>query len=234
MSASFFRFKQFVISHDLCAMKTGTDGVLLGAWTHCADAAAILDVGTGSGLIALMLAQRSKGTIDAIDIDENAYKQAKINFAHSPFAEQVNAFHVDFLHYAPSHKYDLIVSNPPYFMDSSPSPYAARTTARHNCTLNLDELVQKSTELLSSNGRLSLIVPIGAFDLLQSITTLNNLYLTRKTVVRSLENRPPKRTLLEYSKQMNELDENEFFIENSNHTYSPEYIELTKSYYLAF
>ena len=213
-------------------MKVGTDGVLLGAWTDDSNAQRILDVGTGSGLIALMLAQRSNAPIDAIDIDENAYKQAIINFENSPFSERLKVYLTDFLSYSPSQNYDLIVSNPPYFIDSLKSPNPSRNFARHSDELNLEALVQKSKQLLSTQGRLSLILPFSSFDSIQAIAIQNHLYLTRKTIVRPLKNHPPKRILLEFSPKEKEIEINDIFIEESRHRYSQEYIELTKDFYL--
>jgi tRNA1Val (adenine37-N6)-methyltransferase len=213
-------------------MKVGTDGVLLGAWTHCAGADTILDVGTGSGLIALMLAQRCHAKIDALDIDTNACRQAGINFNRSPFAKQLNVYPIDFRQYQPVYKYDLIVSNPPYFVDSLQSPDRTRNLARHTGELSFEDLFKTSCQWLSKNGKLSLIIPVDAFDRIQFLAGRNELYLNRKTIVRPREDLPPKRVLLEYSTQMTGTESNELFIEKSRHVYSEEYIELTQSYYL--
>jgi tRNA1Val (adenine37-N6)-methyltransferase len=213
-------------------MKVGTDGALLGAWTNCSGAKTILDVGTGSGLIALMLAQRSDACIDAIDTDVNACRQAEINFKHSPFAARLRALHQDFLQYGPEQTCDLIVSNPPYFMHSLPSPDRQRTLARHAGALNGDGLLAKSYQLLSATGRLSLILPAGHFDWVQDIAAQTGFYPVRKTEVSAIENRPPKRVLLEYAKSVEPLVENSLFIENADRTYSAEYLALMKAYYL--
>jgi tRNA1Val (adenine37-N6)-methyltransferase len=232
MPNSYFRFKQFTVQHGLCAMKVGTDGVSLGAWTDCFNAKNILDVGTGSGLIALMLAQRCNAQIEAIDMDENAYKQAIINFEDSPFRWRLKAFHSDFLSFSPSQTYDLIVSNPPYFSDSLKSPNPARNFARHTDELHLEDLVQKSKQLLSPTGRLSLILPFTSFDVIQEMAGQKNIYLSRKTIVRPLKHHLPKRVLLEFSMKKKEIELNDIFIEESRHIYSQEYIELTKDFYL--
>jgi tRNA1Val (adenine37-N6)-methyltransferase len=232
MSNSFFRFKQFTVHHDLCAMKVGTDGVLLGAWTDCRNTKTILDVGCGSGLIALMLAQRSEAEIDAVDIDKNACEQSEINFRNSPFSERLNVYHSDFNLYSATRKYDLIVSNPPYFVRSLKSPDSGRCSARHTEKLRFEDLFEKSIQLLTDNGKLSLILPADAFDLIQAIASRNHLFLSRKTTVKPLAASPPKRILLEYSKEKKPLIENELSIENSHRTYSDEYIELTGEFYL--
>ncbi|MDR0834947.1 MAG: methyltransferase [Candidatus Symbiothrix sp.] len=248
-------------------MKVGTDGVLLGAWTQPVIPAQagipinILDIGTGSGLIALMLAQKTVGgipacagmttplphvEIDAIDIDENAYKQTVINFKNAPFKTKLNAIHGDFRTFAPKQKYDLIVSNPPFFVDSLPSPDEGRTTARHTNALPFSDLIQHSAELLNNNGRLVLILPFDAFDTIQSLAEKNGLTLTRKTAVKPKENTAPNRMLLEYrlctgdpcgrpaNRPTNRPTENELTIRQANGTFSDEYMALTKDFYLNF
>jgi tRNA1Val (adenine37-N6)-methyltransferase len=213
-------------------MKVGTDGVLLGAWADCTSTKTILDVGCGSGLIALMLAQRSGAEIDAVDIDKDACEQSEMNFRNSPFANRLKVYHTDFNLYFPTHKYDLIVSNPPYFIRSLKSPDSGRCSARHADKLHFENLLEKSAQLLTNKGKLSLILPFDIFDLIQSIANRNKLFLSRKTIVRPLADSLPKRILLEYSKEKTQTKENEIFIEKSRHVYSDEYIELTKDYYL--
>jgi tRNA1Val (adenine37-N6)-methyltransferase len=144
MSNPFFHFKQFTIYHNLCAMKVGVDGVLLGAWADCRNAGYILDAGTGSGLIALMLAQRSNAIIHAIDIDENSCNQAEINFTNSPFHDRLSVEHISFQNYFPPVRYDLIVSNPPYFANSLKSPDKNRNLARHDEFLPIEVLIKKA------------------------------------------------------------------------------------------
>jgi tRNA1Val (adenine37-N6)-methyltransferase len=213
-------------------MKVGTDGVLLGAWTDCRNANAVLDVGSGTGLIALMLAQRSPAKIDAVDIDKNACEQSEINFRNSPFADRLKVYHTDFKFYSPTCKYDLIVSNPPYFINSLKSPDTGRNSARHTGEFHLRDLLGKSAQLLTGSGKLSLILPFDTFDFIQTIAAQNDLFLSRKTNVRPLAASSPKRILLEYSKEKGQTQENEMFIEHTRHVYSDEYIELTKNYYL--
>ena len=149
MSNPYFRFKQFTVYHDLCAMKVGVDGVILGAWADCRNIKYSLDVGTGSGLIALMLAQRSEAYIHAIDIGENAYKQAEINFNNSPFHDRLSLEQIAFQDFSSSIKYDLIVSNPSYFVHSLKSPDKNRSLARHNEYLPLKVLLKKLLLLTS-------------------------------------------------------------------------------------
>ena len=232
MPNPFFRFKQFTVFHDLCAMKVGTDGVLLGAWADCLNAQTILDIGTGSGLIALMLAQRSKSVITAIDIEESAYIQAGINFKKSPFNDRLNIYHASIQQFSTSTKYDLIVSNPPYFSNSLQSPDASRTHARHNDSLSLDDLIKHSQSLLSPKGKLALILPFDIFEQVNDRALEHSLFLCRKTQVCPTPSQAPKRILLEYSMEKQPIVENELFIEKSRHVYSEEYRNLTSKFYL--
>lgn len=232
MPAPFFQFKQFTVYHDRCAMKVGTDGVLLGAWADCSDAGRILDVGTGSGLIALMLAQRSGAYIDALDIEENAFSQAKSNFQKSPFAHLLTPFHADFLHYQTNVKYDLIVSNPPYFTHSLLSTDQSRNIARHTGHLTLAAFIQTAHTLLSSSGKIALILPATLYDEIQSVALVNGLHLTKKYLVCPVKNKPPKRILVEYAQRESPTLENILYIEESRHIYSQTFIELVRDFYL--
>ena len=207
-----FQFKQFFVQHDKCSMKVGTDGVLLGCWCPTANFKfqnsnlRILDVGTGSGLIALMLAQRFRAAqIDAIDIDEASCLQARENFNASPWAERLHAAHCS-LQTPPNplskgewnygQRYDLIVSNPPYFVNSLKAPDAARCAARHNDTLPFDVLMAESARRLAPDGTLAVIVPSEAEAELQALAADNGLQCTRRCLVYPKPGRPAKRVLL--------------------------------------
>jgi len=232
MSNPYFRFKRFTVYHDLCAMKVGVDGVLLGAWADCRNIKYVLDVGTGSGLIALMLAQRSKAFIHAIDIDENACKQATINFNNSPFNDRLSIERSDYQNFSSSVRYDLIVSNPPYFSDSLKSPDKNRNLARHNEHLPLEVLIEKSASLLSPQGKAAFIIPFDRVATANSLAIENHLFLCRKTLVSSLQNHPPKRVLLEYSFIDQSPTETGFYIGKTKQDYSEAYRALTKDFYL--
>jgi tRNA1Val (adenine37-N6)-methyltransferase len=227
-----FRFKQFTVQDDLCAMKVGTDGVLLGAWAACSNIETILDIGTGSGLIALMLAQRCPAKIDALDIDGNACKQAQINFENSPFGERLHVYRSSLQDFSPGKKYDLIVSNPPYFTDFLPSPDKGRTQARHNDTLPFVDLLKISRSFLSPKGKLALILPFDGFDFVNKRAWENGLSLFRRTLVSPKRGQAWKRILLEYSTQNRIFAEDELFIEQSPQVYSNAYISLTRDFYL--
>lgn len=231
MSNPYFRFKQFTVYHDLCAMKVGVDGVVLGAWADCRNIRCGLDVGTGSGLIALMLAQRSNAPIHAIDIDENACKQAEINFNNSPFRDRLSIENCAFQDFHTPHKYDLIVSNPPYFTQSLKSPDKNRSLARHDEHLPLEVLIEKSASLLSPQGKAAFIVPFDRWEKAHATAVENRLFLCRKALVSTLQNRPPKRVLLEYSFIDQSLTETGFYIGATKQSQSDEYRALTEGFY---
>ena len=231
-----FQFKQFAIAHDRCAMKVGTDGVLVGAWCSAEGKARILDVGTGSGLIALMVAQRSKAQIVGIEIDHDAAQQAHENAKASPFAPRITIIEASLQRFqdtlVTSATFDLIVSNPPYFTDSLKAPSAQRSTARHTDSLSFDELVAAASALLSPSGVLSVILPTEAFEGFATIATAHRLHLNRITHVRPTPSSPPRRILMEWSPTPQPLLSNELIIETDRHRYSESYNSLTAAFYL--
>lgn len=228
-----FRFKQFTVRHDQCAMKVGTDGVLLGAWSDVTGACHVLDVGTGTGLIALMIAQRSPATIVALEIDADAFSQARGNVADSPWKDRISVVRQDFRTYASDRKFDLIVSNPPYFADSLLCPGEQRAMARHNCSLGYDDLLGGAVRLLSGKGRFCVVIPVDASDALQAMAADSGLYPSRQLVVITIPGKPPKRTLFEFVFDPEAIcDRKELLLEEKRHQYSPGYIELTREYYL--
>ncbi|MEE4197513.1 MAG: tRNA1(Val) (adenine(37)-N6)-methyltransferase [Bacteroidales bacterium] len=237
MANDYFKFKQFVVYQERCAMKVGTDGVLLGAWAGVENANRILDVGTGTGLIALMLAQRSNASIDALEIDARACAQALENINHSPWAERIHVIHQSFQDFSEKNaaKYDLIVSNPPYFQNSLTTPDARRTQARHNTDLQLDDLIGGTLQCLAPTGTLSLILPYLEGNLLIAGAAEKGLYCVRKTNVLPKPGRKPKRLLLEFQRNKKPLFEQNLVIEVSKrHQYSDDYKALTRDFYLNF
>ncbi len=235
MPNPYFRFKQFTVYHDLCAMKVGTDGVLLGAWCNVHDAASALDVGTGTGLIALMLAQRNASLeINTIDIEENAVMQAHENINRSLFAGRIDCFHLSLQDFAEqvAKKYDLIVSNPPYFEQSLKSPHLGRTLARHTDSLPINELIVASAKLLSDKGRLSVIYPYEYKETLLKLSEENQLHISHFTNVHPTPTAAPKRILAELTKQATSLTETDLVIEKERHVYSDEFTALVKDFYL--
>ena len=234
MANSYFQFKQFTIYHDKCAMKVGTDGVLLGAWANTESCKTILDIGTGTGLIALMLAQRSNAFIDAIDINEDACLQAIDNIKASPFAERIRTIHTDFTNYSAIcvSRYDLIVSNPPYFVNSLKCSNIKRNTARHTDTLSIPALIRNSRMLLSPSGRIALILPFEQLDYLSTIAKENHLYINKRTDIIPIPEASPKRFLVELSESPHSLITEKLVIEEARHQYTEDYISLTKDFYL--
>lgn len=232
MPNTYFSFKQFTIHHDRCAMKVGTDGVLLGAWTDISTAQRILDIGTGTGLIALMLAQRSQASITAIDIDRDAVEQACENAAASPWGNRINISQQDICHYKPEHYFDVIVSNPPYFINALKCPDNKRNRARHTDDLSFEDLITHAANLLSTDGIFSVIIPTDGMSDFLKICECNQLYLYRQTLIHTIPNALPKRVLLAFKKDTTECIVNHLTIELSRHIYSDEYIALTKDFYL--
>lgn len=224
-----FRFKQFTIQDDRCAMKVGTDGVLLGAW--CPKGTRILDVGTGSGLIARMLMQRCpEAHIDAIDIDPDAAEQARENGIRA-FQARLQDWKLDI-----GHCYDLIVSNPPYFQNSLKNPDKGREMARHTDTLSYAELIQHSARLLQEGGRLALILPAEAENEIRQLAAAADLFLTHVTRVYSKENKKPKRVLLAFQLKIEDLrlkiEEDSLVLEDEKGGRSLPYQELCRDFYL--
>ncbi len=216
-------------------MKVGTDGVLLGAWASVEGAAHILDVGTGTGLIALMAAQRSEALIDAIDIDASACRQAETNCQASPFAGRIRIHPVSFQTFciSPGKRYDRILSNPPYFHRSLQSPDEGRSIARHTGTLMLDELISGSLQLLAPEGRLCLILPFDQKERLSRLVAANGMCLVRQTLVVPIPGAAPKRLLAEIAPMPGPDSKTEnLTIELARHHYSLEYIALTRDFYL--
>jgi len=237
MPNNYFKFKQFTIYQEKCAMKVGTDGVLLGAWATCESVQQVLDIGTGTGLISLMIAQRSNAMIDGIEIDTLASKQAKENVQKSPWTDRINIINKsfqDFINYADK-KYDLIVSNPPYFQNSLFATDQKRTDARHNSNLELQELLVGAKSLMSSGGTLSIILPYLEGNMFILKASELGLFCVRQTKVLPKPGRDPKRLLLEFMQIKKPLVEQEIIIElNKRHEYSEAYKNLTKDFYLAF
>lgn len=235
MANPYFQFKKFTVWHDRCAMKVGTDGVLLGAWADVKGAGRILDVGTGTGLIALMSAQRSTALVDAVDIDEAACLQANENVRNSPFAGRVRVFHASLEAYRreTATRYDLIVSNPPYFIGSLKCPDAQRALARHTDSLPLQELVRDSRGLLAPQGRLALILPYDQKDRLLKCGAEEGFFVSKETIVIPRPGVDPKRCLVELSVVPVAVPfTTSLTIEVERHQYTPEFIRLVQPFYL--
>ena len=245
-----FQFKQFTIHQDRTAMKVGTDGVLLGAWAPILSSTQrLLDIGTGTGLIALMLAQRmlkennnSTFKIDAIDIDQSSIEQATENISNSPFARFITTHFTSLQDYSPSEKYDAIVCNPPYFVASLKCPDANRTQARHTDTLSFNDLLQHSARLLNSEGTLSVILPVNEGNQLIQLASQYGFSLTKLVHIHPTPTSDPKRLLIRLqitdnksqiaTPQSLNVSKSSLTIELARHQYTDEYIALTRDFYL--
>ena len=227
MSSPFFKFKQFTIWHDKCAMKVGTDGVLLGAWAPLGSR--ILDVGTGSGLIARMLMQRyPEAEVEGIDIDEAAVAQAKENGVRA-FQARLQDWKSDI-----GDCYDLIVSNPPYFQNSLKNPDRGRELARHTDSLGYEELIAHSARLLKEEGQLALILPAEAEEEIRNLAAPYSLFPTHITRVYSKETKPARRVILAFSRKNSivGLIEDSLVLEDEKGGRSAAYSKLCEEFYL--
>lgn len=233
MPNSSFKFKQFTVYHDRCAMKVGTDGVLLGAWTQVEYSKRILDVGTGTGLIAMQLAQRNaKAKIIAVEVDEAAAKQAQENVAQSPWADRIDVICNDFRWYQDECEFDLIVSNPPYFINALKCPGEQRRLARHAGELSYELLFRRSAQLLCKQGHVDIIVPSEVEKAVVDTAWNYKFYLQRRLHVFTKPGKPCRRALLSFGFQEEECVEESICIETDHNEYTPEYIALTKDFYL--
>jgi tRNA1Val (adenine37-N6)-methyltransferase len=233
-SGKHFHFKQFSIRHDLSTMKVGTDGVLLGAWVEPGNAKSILDIGTGSGVIALMLAQRTDATvvIDAVEVEEQDAQQAQENILASPWPAKILVHHTAIQNYSSGRTYDLIVSNPPYFINSQEPPDKRRIEARHTVLLPHDELLSTVIRLLAPSGRFCLILPYAeGLDFIE-LAKFYQLYCTRQWSFRTRREKPVERLLLEFSYLHHPTNQGEILLYNEGNDWSREYCDLTRNFYL--
>jgi tRNA1Val (adenine37-N6)-methyltransferase len=220
-------------------MKIGTDGILLGAWCSLKDNTnKILDIGSGTGVISLMLAQRfNNTTIDSVEIEKNAYEQSVENFERSVWADRLFCFHSTFQDFAKERKedgetYDLIISNPPFYTDNVKNNNRARNKARSTSFLSFVELISGVSKILSNQGEFTTIIPFKEEAKFIEISKQNNLFLNKICRVKGNNNSDIKRSLLTFSFYKKQLDENNLIIETSRHLYTDEYINLTKNFYI--
>lgn len=225
-----FRFKQFDIQQSDDVFRVGTDGVLLGALASVDYASKVLEVGTGTGLISLMLAQRNtEANFLGIDINEDAVHLTKLNFENSVFASRLKNIHQDFKTFETEERFDLIVSNPPYFEESDSGK---DKIARQTVELNFRQLITKAAQFLSGNGIFSVIIPVEAGETFISIGEENRLFLNRRINIKGIESSKTKRLILEFSLVEKMLQESDFIIEKSPRQYSDQYLELTKEFHV--
>ncbi len=232
-----FKFKQFTVDQDRCAMKIGTDGVLLGAWVPINETTnTILDIGTGTGIISLMAAQRSFAeVIDAIEIDTEAYEQAVENFEASPWGDRLFCYHASFQEFVSEidDQYDLLISNPPFYTEDYKTSDKKRDMARFEDALPVEHLLIGASKLLSKQGKLALIAPHKEEERITHIAAEIGLFPEKLTRVKGTPTSETKRSLLLLSRNENEpCKTDELIIETTRHQYTSEYINLTKSFYL--
>lgn len=230
-----FNFQQFAITHCDSAMKVGTDGVLLGAWTPIKKSKKILDVGCGSGLIALMLAQRCDSDIIGIEINELAAQEAILNSKNSPWSDKISIINGDitlaeFQDTLPQP--DLIVSNPPFFTEDLKSPEIARSVARHESALGVRTLIEIAAKILSTDGRLCFISPTDRADEIEFTATISKMNISKRMDIRTTTTKNPVRTLWELSKKSTDDFTYEIqSLRDDSGKYSEWYCSLTKDYY---
>ncbi len=233
-----FRFKQFDVDQSGCAMKINTDGVLLGAFVDGDQPKSILDIGTGTGVIALMLAQRfNDAQIDAVEIDPAAAQTAETNFANSPFAERLNIYPIGFEQFFEQYhdkKYDLIVSNPPFFINSLKSPEAKKELAKHTDEDFFRKLIVAIARHLTVDGLCWLIIPLSIADFVFYLASENNLCLQKRINIKSFEDSAPHRVIACFGFEKVSTDISKFIIYKSAGIYSEEYMKLLQPYFIAF
>ncbi len=234
MSHTVFRFQQFSINQDNTAMKISTDGVLLGACCNFENAKNILDIGTGTGLLSLMSAQKSAARISAVEIDKDAFLQAVENVKNSKFSSRIKIIHADFLAFYKTvdEKFDYIVSNPPFFENAFKSGDYKRNFARHTDSLPFEMMIKGVKEIILESGFFSVIIPFDKSLDFVRLCALNKLHLCKKIIVFSKFNVPPFRVILTFSTQILPIDYDEIFIYENNKTYSEKFRRLTANFYL--
>jgi tRNA1Val (adenine37-N6)-methyltransferase len=239
MSAKPFQFKEFFIYQEKTSMKVGTDAVLLGVWTSLDNFPdKILDIGSGTGIISLMLAQRSNAeTIDAVEIDENAYEQSVENFEKSIWADRLYCYHCSFEEFvdeisSENETYDLIVSNPPFYTENAETSSESRTKARFTSALPFEDLLLGVSKILGAEGVFSTIIPFKEENDFVKLANQNNLFLNKVCRVQGNPISKLKRSLLSFSFQKTDIIESYLIIETERHQYTKEYIDLTKDFYI--
>ena len=237
MANDFFRFKQFIVHQDKSAMKVCTDACLFGAWVAKEAHGGIkniLDIGSGTGLLTLMLTQKIGAHADAVEIDEGAYQQSTDNFLRAPWAHRLRVHHTSIQLYNPSGKYDLIVSNPPFYKNSLQSPEAKRNVALHSASLNLEELLSRASDLLDSDGEFAVLLPPARVSVLEELAAAYGLVILRKCGVRQTPSHSLFRYMYLFTRNNSEKNGliDEIIIKDSEGNYTARFYELLKDYYL--
>lgn len=234
-----FKFKEFTINQDKTAMKVGTDAVLLGAWSSVNNYPnSILDIGSGTGVISLMLAQRSDAmTIDAVELDENAYEQTVENFEQSDWRDRLYCYNASFQEFADEiaeeeETYDFIISNPPFYSDDFESKNTSRNKARFTSSLSFEDLISGVVKILSKNGIFAVIIPFKEKENFINLSKKYQLFANRICLVQGNPTSEIKRSMIEFSFHPSEIKKEHLIIEKERHNYTDDYINLTKDFYL--
>jgi tRNA1Val (adenine37-N6)-methyltransferase len=236
MSNTYFQFKQFRIEQDKCAMKVCTDSCILGAYTDVNNVKQILDMGTGTGLLSLMLAQRSQALIDTVEIDKEAFEQAKNNILNSPWKDRINIYYQSIQKFSENipMKYDLIISNPPFFSNHLKSPKQNKNIALHNEALSFKELAGAVSKLLLPSGLFFVLLPAYEFHIFREEASVYNLQVTKILNIKDKPGSPLLRVIAVFSFSESSIKEQELIIKNEEGNYSNDFKELLKDYYLYF
>ena len=229
-----FHFKHFSLYHHRSTMKVGTDAILLGRWVEVQPTDVVLDIGTGCGLLPLMLAQKGVAQVDAVDIDAASVEEATVNFVASQWRDRLNAFCVDVADYQPNKQYDLIISNPPFFNRYSKCDEERKSRARHNdMTLSYAALCAAAARLLKPNGRFSLVLPVNMLNVFLQEASRSGFFLHKQLTIIPIAGKEPNRLNLELGfGEWSEIDEERFVIRGTDNRFTSQYVDFLKDYYL--
>lgn len=231
LKTTFFNFKEFEIEQNDLVMKVGTDAMLLGAFCESGTYKNILDIGTGTGVLSLMLAQKTEGKITAIETNNNAYELAKRNICNSKFSERIEVLHTTFQDFLPPNSFDLIICNPPFFSDSKEISLSSRRMARINSHLPLSFLIEKASKILNTEGTFWCILPFQQKEDVLGLTGFHHLYPNRIINVSSYKESKPIRVIFSISKKILPFADEDFYIYESQNVYSDDYYRLTFPYH---
>ena len=229
-----FSFKKFTIHQDQTAMKVTTDACILGAYTSVKATKTILDIGTGTGLLSLMLSQRGIAKIDAIEIDESAYNQAVVNVNNSIYKDKVTIHNTSIQDFININPYDLIISNPPFFQNHLKSETVSRNNSLHTDTLSFENLLSSVLRLLSFNGTFVVLLPMYESSVFEQLAIPQGLYPQKKLMIRHRKGSKILRIITTFGRLKKEIINEELIIKNPDESYTPDFQELLKDYYLAF
>jgi len=236
---SFFRFKQFTINQEKCAMKVCTDACVLGAWADVEGAENILDIGTGTGLLALMAGQRNSfAKIDAVELDKDAFEQASENTGHSPFHARISVINSSIQDFGPNKKYDCIITNPPFFQSDLLSPRARKNQAHHATSLSFDDLLLSVDRLLTDSGSCNILLPVDEAQVFLKKANDSGWFLTRKLILYHDKNKNPFRQLMtlkrNYFSENQIIKEDLYIYAEDGRVYHSEFKQLLEDFYLIF